>query len=95
MSKKWIKDTLNNLLVRVGEGRQSHHLNLGCPSLETHILNMIRGDHIDKLVFKQKLKCKKVRHADILGYGIPGREDSKYKGPEARVCFCERQWGMG
>lgn len=83
ISKKWIKDMLNNLLVRIGEGGQSHHLNLGCLSLETHILNMVRGDHIEMLVFKLKLKCKKVRHADILGYGIPGREDSKYKGPEA------------
>lgn len=70
---------LNNLLVRIGKGGQSHHLNLGCPSLETHILNMVREDHIEKLVFKQKLKCEKVRHADILGYGIPGREDSKYR----------------
>ena len=67
---------LNNLLVRIGEGGQSHHLNLGCLSLETHILNMVRGDHIKMLVFKLKLECKKVRHADILGYGIPGREDT-------------------
>lgn len=54
---------------------------------------MIRGDHIDKLVFKQKLKCKKVRHADILGYGISGREDSKYKGPEAE-CASVRDNGV-
>lgn len=95
MWKKWIKDTLNNLLVRIGKGGQRHHLNLGCSSLEIHILNMVREDHIEKLGFKQKLKCEKVRHADTLGYGIPGREDSKSKGPEAWMCFCEREWGVG
>lgn len=59
MSKKWIKDTLNNLLVRVGKGRQSHHLNLGCPSLETHILNTVRGDHIDSWFLNKNFNVKK------------------------------------